>query len=851
MRFIKFLVALVLFLSCGNNILYAQSPTRKITGKLVDGQNKAVDYATVTLMRPDSTIVSGDLTSETGGFNIETNATGDFMMRVTGISLETKYVTGIKLTEADAEKNLGNVKITSTVKQLKSVEVTGERAAMEMSIDKKVFNVDKNLNAAGGSATDVMQNIPSVSVDVDGNVSLRGKESIILIDGKPATMFGGDVASALQSLPAASIQSVEVITNPSAKYDAQGSAGIINIITKRDKHFGINGSVSAGIGTRNKYNGNLNLNLKNNKWNIFLNSSTKSNPTYQNTRNERTNTGSDAFFTSYDQGKKLFTGYFNTIGAEYTINNKNSITLTQNINRMLWGGDGVSNYKVYKSSTQIDSTQRRSSYSLGGPLSSSTSLDYKHKFAKEKQELTANVTFAHTDFKRTQEYETDVLNSDGSSRRHTIYQHAPGSGVNSSLNGQADYTMPVGKAAKFDAGLKTQMFWFLSENNPTVDSGSGTKVDSILLNNFKYSQQTHAAYTNYGGQHGNWGYQAGLRFEYAYYEGTINTLLKNTYTTQFYNLFPSAYISYKLPAEQNVYLSYTRRTNRPNFRNLMPFVDLTNPQDTNTGNPNLRPEFINNVELNYGKSFKKGHNITASVYYQYTEGMIERYRKFYADGTSFTQPQNLNTGLTYGLELISKLQLLKAWDATLSFNFFQNEVRGANIDPILNNSGFSWFSKFNTNIKLPAGFSLQMNGNYEAPRIAAQGTLKEVYWVDAAIKKNLLKNKATVTLNVSDIFNTRKYTTVYNYPTSTQTTYRDRETRIGNLTFTYRFGKSEFGKQDQPKSMGNGRKKDTKETKERENLKTDEGGNGEGGGNNSGGGQGGGQATPQPSGTSN
>jgi hypothetical protein len=237
MHFIKFLAVLVLFLSCGNNILYAQSPTRKITGKLVDGQNKAVDYATVTLMRPDSTIVSGDLTSETGGFNIETNATGDFMMRVTGISLQTKYVTGIKLTEADAEKNLGNVKITSTVKQLKSVEVTGERAAMEMSIDKKVFNVDKNLNAAGGSATDVMQNIPSVSVDVDGNVSLRGKESIILIDGKPATMFGGDVASALQSLPAASIQSVEVITNPSAKYDAQGSAGIINIITKRDKHF--------------------------------------------------------------------------------------------------------------------------------------------------------------------------------------------------------------------------------------------------------------------------------------------------------------------------------------------------------------------------------------------------------------------------------------------------------------------------------------------------------------------------------------------------------------------------------------------------------------------------------------
>jgi hypothetical protein len=844
------LLVAALWFCLGSSDVYAQVPSRKITGRIVDAQNKAIEYATVTLMLSDSGIVNGDLTTETGNFSIDVKTSGEYMIRITGIGLQTKFVPGIKLVDADAEKNLGTIKASSTIKQLKGIELTAEKAAMEMSIDKKVFNVDKNLNAAGGSATDVMQNIPSVSVDIDGNISLRGKESIILIDGKPATMFGGDVASALQSLPASSIQSVEVITNPSAKYDAQGSAGIINIITKRDKHFGINGSISAGVSTRDKYNGNLNLNLKNNKWNIFLNSSAKTNPNYQRTTNERYNTGSSAYYKSYDENQKLFTGYFNTVGAEYTINEKNTVTLTQNINRMLWGGDGLSNYKVYSSPSLIDSTQRRSSYSLGGPLSSSTSADYKHKFAKEKQELTANVTFAHTDFKRNQTYETDILNGDGSSRRRTIYQNAPGSGSNSSLNGQADYTMPIGKTAKLDAGWKTQMFWFLSENNPTVDSGNGKRVDSILLNNYKYSQQTHAAYLNYGGQKGKWGYQTGLRYEYAYYEGTIRTILNKTYSTTFNNLFPSAYLSYKLPNDQSMFVSYTRRTNRPNFRNLMPFMDLSNPQDTNTGNPNLKPEFLNNVELNYNRVFKKGHNITASVYYQYTEGMIERYRKFYPDGTSFTQPQNLNTGITYGLELINKIQALPIWDFTVSFNFFQNEVRGANIDPLLNNSGFSWFSKFNTNIKLPAGFSFQMNGNYEAPKVAAQGTLQEVYWLDAGIKKNLLKNKATVTLNVSDIFNTRKYTTVYAYPASTQTTYRDRETRIGNITFTYRFGKSDFGKPEQPKGMGTGspkkKDKDGKEAKERENLKTDEGGGGEGGG------QGGGsQSTPQPAANTN
>lgn len=835
MRFYSKALAAVLFFSTGSTFLYAQQTpaTGRVYGKIADGQNKGIGYATVTLLKQDSTVVNGDLTKEDGTFNIAPTGNGNFILRVSGIGAETKYVDNISITPQAAEKNLGTIKTGNNAQKLKGVTVTAEKAAMEMSIDKRTFNVEKNITATGGSATDVLQNIPSVSVDVDGTVSLRGKASTILIDGKPATLFGGDVTSALQSLPSASIQSVEVITNPSSKYDAQGTAGIINIITKRDKKFGFNGSVTVGAGTRDKYNGSLNLNVKNEKWNIFLNSSMRLNRNYNRTTNERTNVGSDAFFSSYDDNIRKFNGFFNSLGAEYTINKNNSITLTQNLNRMQWGGDGISNYKVYTANL-IDSTQRRSSYNIGGPLSSSTSLDYKHKFKKEKQELTANATYAKTWVERNQEYETAILNSDGVQRNRTVYQKAPGSGSNASLNAQVDFTTPLNKTDKLDAGLKTQLVWFESKNNPTIDSGFGIKTDYTLLNVFKYNQQTHAAYANYGGQRGNWGYQAGLRFEYFSYSGTTQNMTSASYTTEFINLFPTAYVSYKLPKEQNIFLSYSRRTNRPGFMQLMPYVDLSNPQDTNVGNPNLKPEFINNTELNYSKSFKKGHNLTASAYYQFTENMIERYRKFYGDGTTFTQPQNLNTGITYGLELIGKMQLLPKWDATLSFNFFQNEVRGANIDPVLNNSGFSWFSKLNTNIKLPKDFSVQINGNYEAPKVAAQGTLKEVYWLDIAVRKNLLKNKATLTVNVSDIFNTRKYTTVYDYPSYTQTTYRDRETRIGNISFTYRFGRSESSGRE-PKGMGgNNRRggKDTKgqQTKERDNLKTDEGGGGGEGG---------------------
>ncbi|MBS1772586.1 MAG: TonB-dependent receptor [Bacteroidetes bacterium] len=843
----KFLLVTLLVFGIGISSVFAQQNSGKITGKIVDAQNKAVGYATVTLLKQDSSVAGGDVTTEDGDFTITKVAAGSYRLHINGIGIKSRIVDGISISSESPNKDLGKIKTFSAAQQLKGVEVTAEKNLMEMSVDKKVFNVDKNLTAVGGSATDVLQNVPSVSVDVDGSISLRGKSNVtILIDGKPATMFGGDAASALQSLPAASIQSVEVITNPSSKYDAQGMTGILNIITKRDKKFGLNGSVTAGVGTHEKYNGSLNLNLKNNKWNVFLNSSFRLNKNYNYTLNERVNAGTHDNFKSEEDNLRMFNGFFNSIGAEYTINKNNTITLTENINKMQWGGDGTSNYTVNTSNILSNYIQRRSSYNVGGPLSFSTSLDYKHKFKKEKQELTGNANFSSTHVERNQEYETSILNTDGTQRMLPISQKAPGSGNNRSVNAQADFTSPLlTKTGKLEAGLKTQLYWFDSKNNPTIDSGTGVKTDYNLLNVYNYKQQVYSAYTNFSDQKGKWSYQGGLRLEYAYYEGTIQTISTNTYNTSFLNLFPSAYVSYKLPKDQTVYVNYSRRTNRPDFRQMMPFKDISNPQDTSMGNPNLRPEFINNAELNYNKQFKKGHNIIVGAYYQYTESMIERYRKFYADGTSFTQPQNLNTGVTYGLEVIGKAQILKAWDATLSFNFFQNEVHGANIDPLLNNSGASWYTKLNTNIKLPANFSIQINGNYEAPKVASQGTLQEVYWLDVAVRKNVLKGKGTFVVNVSDIFNTRKYTTVYDYPLYTQTTYRVRETRVGNFSFTYRFGKSDIGK-DQPKGMNNsggGRKggKDQSnktQSKERDNLKTDE--NSDSGGT--------GQGNPAPSG---
>ncbi|RYZ52597.1 MAG: TonB-dependent receptor, partial [Sphingobacteriales bacterium] len=801
------------------NQVQSKPQTGSLSGQIVDAKNKPVSYATVTLLSADSVVISGDLTKEDGSFAISPTGTGSFILRINIIGFRQRYVSGITISQESPEKKMGRVQITAEAHTLEEVSVTGEKNVMELSVDKKVFNVEKNLTSAGGSAADALKNVPSLSVDVDGDVQLRGKQATILIDGKPATLFGGDVASALQSLPAASIQSVEVITNPSAKFDAQGMSGIVNIITKKENRFGINGTATVGAGTRDKYNGSLNLNLRNDKWNVFFNTSYRSNKNYQRTRNERYNLDGTLISASYEDNRRLHGGFFTTAGAEYTFDERNALTLTQNINLMKWGNKGNTTFRFYEDDI-LQTYQVRSSDNLGGPLSSSTSLDYKHKFLKPKQEISTNITFAKTNVTRDQEFITGYYTPAGSPIGNQIIQQAPGGGSSTSLNGQADFTTPfLTKDGKLDAGWKTQLYWFESSNEAMIDRGlgDGFERDSVLQNDFNYSQHIHAAYASYSDQKGKFGYQFGLRGELSSYKGTSSLLTTGSgeYTNEFLSLFPSAYLSYKLPQEQAVYLSYTRRTNRPHFFQMMPYLDVSNPMDTSAGNPDLIPEFIHNTELNWSRQYKKGHTLIASTYLQYTQNLIDRIRRFNDDssGISFSMPQNLNYGLTYGVELTGRFQILPSWDASLNFNFFKNDIMGSNLDAALNNSGTSWFTKVNTNVKLPANFSLQVSGNYDAPKVAAQGEVSEVYFIDVALRKSFWKNKANVVLNVSDIFNTRKYTTTYDFAYATQQIYRDRETRVGNISFTYRFGKSEVKQSGRRREAGQG------SVKERDNIK--------------------------------
>lgn len=873
----------------------AQDTTKKagsIKGKLTDGQNQPIAYATVTLLRTDSSVVNGDLSGDDGSFKISPTGMGTFRLRIQALGMATKTI-DVTITSDAPDKNVGKIKIAATENMLKEEVITGEKPIVEMHPDKKVFNVEKNTTTAGGSAADVLQNVPAVSVDADGNVSLRGKSDVtILIDGKPATLLGSDVASALETMPAGSIESVEVITSPGAKYDAQGSTGIINIVTKKDGRLGMNGTATLGVGTHDKYNGNLGLNVKKGKWNAFLNSSFRLHPNWNNITTDRynktlTETPHDTTYQNYrtlENAPRSFNGSFNSIGASFDPDKYNSITLTQNINIMAFQFDDYSNYTVYNTAAPVTTiggtpslVEDRNTTQAGGPVSLSTALDYKHKFKKKDEELSFDATFSNSTIKRTQNYNTtiDTNNTQVTPNKIiTLYpdivETAPAFSVNNSVNIWADYTDPLTTNGKLSLGFKSQLYWYNSTNTPVIDSGTGytPHLDSALLAHYDYTQQIHAGYVSWNDQLGKFAYQAGLRLEDNIYNGSGSVPQDTTFHNHYLDLFPSAMVSYKLTDNESVYLTYSRRTNRPGFMQLLPFINLANPGMVSTGNPGLVPEFINNVELSYSKTDKRGDNLIFSAYYSYNQNLIEtvttpmtqaELQQYHATSSSelFSQPVNITSGTTYGLEGTGHIQIIKPWDATFSVNFFQNQLVIGNTNPeqdqyLTNNSGFTWFGKINTNIKLPWNFSYQINANYTSDQVVAEGTAKATWWMDMALRKNLWKNKATIIANCSDVFKTHQFITDYSLAQYSETVNRMKETRIGTLTFTYRFGKTDTGKKhgkgDENKlapPTDEDRSNNLKDRNDSDNGGGQGGGGngGQGGGSGSGGGAGGGHGT--------
>ncbi|KXK42306.1 MAG: TonB-dependent receptor [Bacteroidetes bacterium OLB11] len=684
---------------------------------------------------------------------------------------------------------------------------------------KKTFNVDKNITAVGGTAEDILRNVPSVSVDLDGNVSLRGKDGVnLLVDGKPSSMFGNDVATALQNIPAASIESVEVITNPSSKYEAQGMNGIVNIILKKDRKAGYNGMITLGAATPFRINGGINLNANVGKWNVFFNANGRYSNTWEETKNDRDNYSNDYTFSSFIHNDRVPKSGFGNFGIEYNMNKNDKISFSQSVFYASRDGNQKMTILEQRNFEDIISKQIRDNQYTGSPLNGTSNLQYKHLGKNPNEELNIELNYSQGRYLRSSHFETSLYDS-SLNFINSYTQKNPINGHNWNGTFQIDYTRSISKNMRLDIGEKSYYNNFKSENNPTIQYLNQPEiVENILVNHYNFNQQVHGIYTNIASQFKNTGIQLGLRGEYFDLKGTVyqyNANVSNSYL----GLFPTLFLTQKLSSNQDINFNYSRRVNRPSFFQLIPYIDVSNPQDTSAGNPNLKQEYIHSFELGYSQQYNKNDMLMVNVYFQKTDNLIQRYRRFNNDGTTFSQNQNVAFGNTYGLEITNRVNILPWWDATANVNIFRNIIEGKNIDANLNTKGFGGFIKLINNAKLPYGISTQLITNYYATTIVSQGTIEPYGNIDLAIKRNFFKNMISLTINANDILNTLKTKTIYNlYPLYNQEVLRKNQTRSLGVNLQIRFGnKSQKPLLDNFKKSG---KKDKLIEKNREeNLK--------------------------------
>ena len=823
-----------------------QMPTGRFYGKVVDAANKAVEAASVTLVtkqmdtatkQTKEAVIGGMLTDKKGNFSVENvPLMGRYTLKVTIIGFKTvEKPVAFDMPNREAmanaggdptallgavDKDLGNIKVEANENVLGNVTVTASRPTISLGIDRKVFNVDKNITSAGGTAVDVMKNVPSVNVDIDGNVTLRNSSPTIFVDGRPTTL-------SLDQIPADAIESVEIITNPSAKFDASGgTAGILNVVMKKNRRVGYSGSLRVNADSRAKVGIGGDLNIRQNKINVFGGGQFMQRKSISTGITKRTtNFGStDTSYHSIQNDRSIGEGQFGfgRFGIDYFMDIRNTITITGNFARGSMSPEATG--KIYIDTLKNGVVQRqeyqlRNSNSENIFRNKGAQVSYKHNFPQNGHEWTADLTYNKGRNENNGLIQTDYFRSPESYTfiRPRYNQIQTGKGNNENLTLQTDYSKPVTDNAKIELGARAQMRKNNSENNITIAG----KNNLTLYNS---QDNVYAAYGTFSNRIDKFGYQLGLRVESSTYEGNLPNK-GQTFKIEFpVSLFPSLFLSQKLSGDDEVQFNYSRRINRPNFFQLFPFTDYSDSLNISRGNPGLKPEFTNSVELSFSKIFKNRDNFLASVYFKNTNNLITRIQSLEFDTIlKKTIPintfQNANRSYVTGLELTSRNKVTKFWDLTANANFFTAKIDLENQpDP---DQFVSYFFKLNNTFRLPKNFSLQLSGDYQSKVISspggrgsgegggggrmfggggggffggsqssAQGFIRPNYGVDAALRYEFLKNRtASLSLNVNDIFRTRKFDQHTETSFFIQDAQRRRDPQVFRLNFNYRFGK--------------------------------------------------------------
>ena len=778
-----------------------------VRGSLLDDARQPVPFAGVVLLRAaDSTQVSGAQTLEDGSFVLSKVPFGLYSLRVVALGYRAVR-RSVSLTTAAPEVAVGAVQLVAASTRLGAVTVQGERAVVQDGLDKKVINVAKDLTSVGGTAVNVLQNVPSVAVDQNGTVSLRGTPNVtIYINGKPTGAAGGGRALNLDQIPASQIDRVEVMTNPSARYDAEGGGGIINLILKKPAGDGFNGQAAGTVGTGDKYNGSVSLNRRLGKANYF--------GSYDYRQDHLTNRYStDQYSGTDDRSTTAALVYVNRVGTlthawrvglDFNPSPEQTITLAAapRLNTVATPeqqtGRLATTVRRAGQPDQLTLTDVYSrNYTAARTTAADFSVDYRRTWAARKgRELTSSVVFTPVDGDQRVE---QLLNPGQPTalqqQQRTTFAIRQGAA-------QLDYVQPFGKKGRVETGVKTGY----RSTDGTLDflqaaNGADLEHRAALSNSYRYEEYIPAVYGQVQNELGPFTLQAGLRAEYTATAGQLRTTGQE-FARSYFNLFPSATVARALPRDQRLQLGYTRRINRPDLPLLLPFPNYSDPRNFRVGNIRLQPENIHALELGHQRAWG-GATLTSTLFFRQTNNSIQRYREVDTAATRLNAQGNLatqNAAITrttytnvghsrsYGLELSLNLPLAKWWRVAANGSLYGNEVSsllGTEVD----NRNLAYTGRLNTTLTPAKSFDVQLTGTYRSRQVGVMaGALAEVYYVDVALKKDVLNGRGSFSLRVSDVFNTQRIHADAYAPGLTFDFTKKTETRIGFLTFTYRFG---------------------------------------------------------------
>ncbi len=771
----------------------------KINGIIKDGGNqKIIDAATVSLLKAkDSSLVKTSLTDKEGNFAFETLADGKYLVMATSIGHRKTYSQTVNI-ESSSIISVGVLQLAQETKSLKEVSVISKKPFIERKIDKTILNVDALISNAGTTALEVLEKAPGVTVDKDGKVSLKGKQGvIIMMDGKPAYLSGQELANLLRNMPSSSIEQIEIMTNPSAKYDASGNSGIINIRTKKNKLKGFNGNLSSSYiqGVYWKTNNSINLNYRNGKMNLFGNYSyskwngledltIRRNFRNLNTKNLETIFEQFSYMTNSSDNHNVKAGMDFYMNKETTL----GVVFSGFVNPSDNSGD---NYTYLKDPAgKVDSILFATNYHKNHSTNWGTNLNFRHAFDSTGKELTADFDYFIYDQKADQLFTNNYLNADMTERRASTQLRGNLPANVKIYSGKADYTMPLKKNTKIEAGIKSS--YVTTDNDARYDNRSttGWETDYGKTNHFIYKENINAAYLNINKQIKKWGIQAGLRAENTIATGDQlgnSTRSDSSFTRKYTNLFPTVYVSYEANKRNNFSINYGRRIDRPDYQDLNPFYYFLDEYTYQVGNTLLKPQFTNSVELSHTY---KGFLTTTINYSKTNDVFADVLDQINSERKTFVRKDNIAEKTNVGLAMSAYVPVTKYWTTNLYGNISNNKYKGALNGGVLDVSGALFMTNVSNQFKFKKGWSAELSGWYRSKGIEGQIVMNPMWQISTGVQKQVLKTKGTVKLSLSDIFNSQQFTGTVKYQDIDIYIKSKNDRRRASLTFTYRFGKA-------------------------------------------------------------